>query len=118
MTSHNQTRQREREERTQTMVTLVANQAMRTPRSEFIYSRLVPAGMNVPIIYTRQATKQAAFSGFSRKAGNKSGASCVLYITGVQVLANLFPDGSSYPSDNFKQMTRPARDAREEESER
>ncbi len=33
--------------RTQTKVTLVANQAMRTPRSEFIDSLLVPAGMNV-----------------------------------------------------------------------
>ncbi len=29
------------------MVTLVANQAMRTPRSEFINSVLVPTGMNV-----------------------------------------------------------------------
>jgi len=33
--------------RTQTKLTLVANQAMRTPRSEFIDSLLVPAGMNV-----------------------------------------------------------------------
>ena len=33
--------------RTQTKVTLVANQAMRTPRSEFIDSILVPSGMNV-----------------------------------------------------------------------
>lgn len=33
--------------RTQTKVTLVANQSMRTPRSEFIDSMLVPAGMNV-----------------------------------------------------------------------
>lgn len=34
-------------ERTQTKVTLVANQSMRTPRSEFVDSILVPAGMNV-----------------------------------------------------------------------
>jgi uncharacterized protein YaiI (UPF0178 family) len=34
-------------QRTKTMVTLVANQAMRIPRSEFIDSLLVPAGMNV-----------------------------------------------------------------------
>ena len=33
--------------RTETKVTLVANQPMRTPRSEFIDSLLVPAGMNV-----------------------------------------------------------------------
>ena len=33
--------------RTRTKVTLVANQALRTPRSEFIDSLLVPAGMNV-----------------------------------------------------------------------
>jgi uncharacterized protein YaiI (UPF0178 family) len=33
--------------RTQTKVTLVANQALRTPRSEFIDSLMVPAGMNV-----------------------------------------------------------------------
>jgi hypothetical protein len=33
--------------RTKTMVTLVANQAMRTPRSEFINSVTVPAGMNI-----------------------------------------------------------------------
>jgi uncharacterized protein len=33
--------------RTETKVTLVANQPMRTPRSEFIDSVLVPAGMNV-----------------------------------------------------------------------
>ena len=33
--------------RTRTKVTLVANQAMRTPHSEFIDSLLVPAGMNV-----------------------------------------------------------------------
>jgi uncharacterized protein len=33
--------------RTKTKVTLVANQPMRTPRSEFIDSVLVPAGMNV-----------------------------------------------------------------------
>jgi len=33
--------------RTKTKVTLVANQAMRTPRSEFVDSLLVPAGMNV-----------------------------------------------------------------------
>ncbi|MFV1965987.1 MAG: YaiI/YqxD family protein [Pirellulaceae bacterium] len=33
--------------RTKTKVTLVANQALRTPRSEFIDSVLVPAGMNV-----------------------------------------------------------------------
>jgi len=33
--------------RTQTKVTLVANQPMRTPRSEFIDSLLVPTGMNV-----------------------------------------------------------------------
>ena len=33
--------------RTQTKVTLVANQAMRTPSSEFVDSLLVPAGMNV-----------------------------------------------------------------------
>ncbi len=33
--------------RTKTKVTLVANQPMRTPRSEFIDSLLVPAGMNV-----------------------------------------------------------------------
>jgi hypothetical protein len=33
--------------RTQTKVTLVANQSMRTPRSEFVDSVLVPAGMNV-----------------------------------------------------------------------
>jgi uncharacterized protein YaiI (UPF0178 family) len=33
--------------RTKTKVTLVANQALRTPRSEFIDSLLVPAGMNV-----------------------------------------------------------------------
>ena len=33
--------------RTKTNVTLVANQAMRTPPSEFIDSLLVPAGMNV-----------------------------------------------------------------------
>ncbi len=34
-------------QRTKTKVTLVANQSMRTPRSEFIDSLLVPAGMNV-----------------------------------------------------------------------
>jgi uncharacterized protein YaiI (UPF0178 family) len=34
-------------ERTKTKVTLVANQPMRTPRSEFVESLLVPAGMNV-----------------------------------------------------------------------
>ncbi len=34
-------------QRTKTRVTLVANQSMRTPRSEFIDSLLVPAGMNV-----------------------------------------------------------------------
>jgi uncharacterized protein len=34
-------------QRTGTKVTLVANQAMRTPRSEFVDSLLVPAGMNV-----------------------------------------------------------------------
>ena len=34
-------------ERTKTKVTLVANQPMNTPRSEFIDSVLVPAGMNV-----------------------------------------------------------------------
>jgi uncharacterized protein YaiI (UPF0178 family) len=33
--------------RTQTKVTLVANQALRTPRSEFIGSIVVPSGMNV-----------------------------------------------------------------------
>ena len=33
--------------RTQTKVTLVANQPMRTPSSEFVDSLLVPAGMNV-----------------------------------------------------------------------
>jgi len=33
--------------RTKTKVTLIANQPMRTPRSEFIDSLLVPAGMNV-----------------------------------------------------------------------
>ena len=33
--------------RSQTKVTLVANQAMRTPRSEFIDSIIVPSGMNV-----------------------------------------------------------------------
>ena len=33
--------------RTKTKVTLVANQAIRTPRSEFVDSLLVPAGMNV-----------------------------------------------------------------------
>ena len=33
--------------RTQTKVTLVANQALRTPRSEFIDSITVPSGMNV-----------------------------------------------------------------------
>jgi uncharacterized protein len=33
--------------RTRTKVTLVANQALPTPRSEFIDSLLVPAGMNV-----------------------------------------------------------------------
>jgi len=33
--------------RTKTKVTLVANQPMRTPRSEFIDSLVVPAGMNV-----------------------------------------------------------------------
>jgi hypothetical protein len=33
--------------RTKTKVTLVANQALRTPPSEFIDSLLVPAGMNV-----------------------------------------------------------------------
>ncbi|MCL4200854.1 MAG: YaiI/YqxD family protein [Pirellulaceae bacterium] len=33
--------------RTQTKVTLVANQALRTPRSEYIDSLLVPSGMNV-----------------------------------------------------------------------
>jgi hypothetical protein len=33
--------------RTKTKVTLVANQPMRTPRSEFIDSLLVPAGINV-----------------------------------------------------------------------
>ncbi|HCO26133.1 MAG: DUF188 domain-containing protein [Gimesia sp.] len=33
--------------RTQIKVTLVANQPMRTPRSEFIDSLLVPAGLNV-----------------------------------------------------------------------
>jgi len=33
--------------RTKTKLTLVANQPMRTPRSEFIDSLLVPAGMNV-----------------------------------------------------------------------
>ena len=33
--------------RTKTRVTLVANQPMRTPRSEFIDSLLVPAGMNI-----------------------------------------------------------------------
>ncbi len=34
-------------ERTRIKVTLVANQRMRTPRSEFVDSVLVPAGMNV-----------------------------------------------------------------------
>lgn len=34
-------------ERTKTKVILVANQPMRTPRSEFVESLLVPAGMNV-----------------------------------------------------------------------
>ena len=34
-------------ERTKTKVTLVANQPMRTPRSEFVDSLLVPGGMNV-----------------------------------------------------------------------
>jgi hypothetical protein len=34
-------------ERTRTLVTLVANQPMRTPRSEFVESLLVPAGLNV-----------------------------------------------------------------------
>jgi uncharacterized protein YaiI (UPF0178 family) len=34
-------------DRTKTRVTLVANQAMRTPRSEFIDSLLVQGGMNV-----------------------------------------------------------------------
>jgi hypothetical protein len=33
--------------RTQTKITLVANQGLRTPRSEFIDSILVPSGMNV-----------------------------------------------------------------------
>jgi uncharacterized protein len=33
--------------RTKTKVTLVANQTMRTPRSEFVDSLLVPVGMNV-----------------------------------------------------------------------
>ena len=33
--------------RTQTRITLVANQPLRTPRSEFIDSLLVPAGLNV-----------------------------------------------------------------------
>ena len=33
--------------RTQTKVTLVANQSLRTPRSEFIDALIVPAGMNV-----------------------------------------------------------------------
>lgn len=34
-------------ERTQTKVTLVANQPLRTPRSEFVDSLLVPPGLNV-----------------------------------------------------------------------
>jgi len=34
-------------DRTQTKITLVANQGLRTPRSEFIDSIVVPAGMNV-----------------------------------------------------------------------
>jgi uncharacterized protein YaiI (UPF0178 family) len=34
-------------DRTKTKVTLVANQPMRTPRSEFVESLLVPAGPNV-----------------------------------------------------------------------
>jgi uncharacterized protein len=34
-------------QRTKTQVTLVANQPMRTPRSEFISNVVVPAGMNV-----------------------------------------------------------------------
>ncbi|MCA9067300.1 MAG: YaiI/YqxD family protein [Planctomycetaceae bacterium] len=34
-------------DRTQTKVTLVANQPLRTPRSEFVDSVLVPAGLNV-----------------------------------------------------------------------
>ncbi len=33
--------------RTQTKVTLIANQALRTPRSEFVDSIVVPSGMNV-----------------------------------------------------------------------
>jgi uncharacterized protein YaiI (UPF0178 family) len=33
--------------RTETQVTLVANQALHTPRSEFVDSLLVPAGMNI-----------------------------------------------------------------------
>ncbi|MEK0425910.1 MAG: hypothetical protein RJB11_2001, partial [Planctomycetota bacterium] len=33
--------------RTKTMLTLVANQSMATPRSEFIAALLVPSGMNV-----------------------------------------------------------------------
>ena len=33
--------------RTKTKVTLVANQTMRTPRSDFVESLLVPTGMNV-----------------------------------------------------------------------
>ncbi len=33
--------------RTQTQVTLIANQALRTPRSEFVDSIVVPSGMNV-----------------------------------------------------------------------
>lgn len=34
-------------ERTKTKVTLVANQPLRTPRSEYVESLLVPAGLNV-----------------------------------------------------------------------
>jgi uncharacterized protein YaiI (UPF0178 family) len=34
-------------ERRRTLVTLVANQPMRTPRSEFVKNLLVPAGLNV-----------------------------------------------------------------------
>ena len=33
--------------RTKTKVTLVANQPLRTPRSEFVHTLVVPAGMNV-----------------------------------------------------------------------
>ena len=61
--------------RTKTKLTLVANQPMRTPSSEFIDNLLVPAGMNVAMMHSDQP--EVAFIGDS-----------IFFYSGMTGLAN------------------------------